>query len=575
LEEEQFAADLATVAHEPDEAASVYRNTGEFFETTYPTEGLTTLLSNLVGRFLTADSRESHGYKSSILCLDTTFGGGKTHQLIASYHLATNPSAIDNLFKFVDKDGLAVDYRDAVENGLEANTAVFVGGHVDAQSARSSRSDPNAPDTNTMWGEIAYQLFGLEGYREIESYDRQQDVPGTNTLKDLLDLGNQPSVVLIDEIAEYLEDASSKTLEDATLASHTVSFMKKLLTTAAQDDSLTVIYSVADSAFTDEAEEVRALVDELDQVVKRQRKVITPTGETEVGAVLQHRLFDDIDFDTGGEVAERYFHFYDQAPRQFPQEVGEDSYRTKLEREYPFHPTVIETLTEKIDTIPDFQRTRGALKLLGRAIHYLWNHKPMEYDRHLVRLHDLTAADDAPDGIIRATLKESLFEFVDLSAAVKADIYNRDGTAHAQLEDEKWTDKGIPPLGTHITTTVLWNSLAYGEQASGVARSELNEAIGHPDISFDHYDNALKNLAGDDMTVACYYLYDEDQIRFKAEPNLIRIIDQRIQNTPEPEARSRFEARLEREVGSGGFDIEMFPEEPADVPDNSSRPTSV
>jgi len=573
LEEEQFAADLATVAHEPDEAASVYRNTGEFFETTYPTEGLTTLLSNLVGRFLTSDGRDSHGYKSSILCLDTTFGGGKTHQLIASYHLATNPSAIDNLSKFVDKDGLAVDYRDAVENGLEANTAVFVGGHVDAQSARSSRSDPNAPDTNTMWGEIAYQLFGLEGYREIESYDRQQDVPGTNTLKDLLDLGDQPSVVLIDEIAEYLEDASSKTLEDATLASHTVSFMKKLLTTAAQDDSLTVIYSVADSAFTDEAEEVRALVDELDQVVKRQRKVITPTGETEVGAVLQHRLFDDIDFDTGEEVAERYFHFYDQAPRQFPQEVGEDSYRTKLEREYPFHPTVIETLTEKIDTIPGFQRTRGALKLLGRAIHYLWNHKPTEYDRHLVRLHDLTATDDAPDGSIRATLNESLFEFVDLSAAVKADIYNRDGTAHAQLEDEKWTDKGIPPLGTHITTTVLWNSLAYGEQASGVARSELNEAIGHPDISFDHYDNALKNLAGDDMNVACYYLYDEDQIRFKAEPNLIRIIDQRIQNTPEPEARSRFEARLEREVGSGGFDIEMFPEEPADVPDNSSRPT--
>ncbi|WP_311172660.1 ATP-binding protein [Halobellus ordinarius] len=573
LEEEQFAADLATVAHESDEAASVYRNTGEFFDTTYPTEGLTTLLSNLSGRFLRANGRDSHGYKSSILCLDTTFGGGKTHQLIASYHLATNPSEIGNLSKFVDKDQLASDYLDAVDEGLDANTAVFVGGHVDAQSARSSRSDPEAPDTNTMWGEIAYQLFGLEGYRQIESYDRDRDVPGTNTLKDLLDLSDQPSVVLIDEIAEYLEDTSSTTLEDATLASHTVSFMKKLLTTAAQDDSLTVIYSVADSAFTDEAEEVRGLVDELDQVVKRQQKILTPTGETEVGAVLQHRLFDEIDFDVGNDVAERYFHFYDQAPRQFPQEVHEDSYRTKLEREYPFHPSVIETLTEKIDTIPDFQRTRGALKLLGRAIHYLWNHQPTEYDRHLVRLYDLTPADDAPDGSIRATLNESLFEFVDLSAAVTADIYNRDETAHAQLEDEKWTEKGIPPIGSHITTTVLWNSLAFGEQASGIARSALNEAVGHPDISFDHYDNALKNLAGDDMNVACYYLYDEDQIRFKAEPNLIRIIDQRIQNTAEEKGRNRFEARLEREVGTGGFNIEMSPENPADVPDTSSRPT--
>jgi hypothetical protein len=424
-----------------------------------------------------------------------------------------------------------------------------------------------------MWGEIAYQLFGLDGYREIEDYDRDRQAPGQNTLKDLLEQSDQPSVVLIDEIAEYLEDASTLEVGGATLASQTVSFMKSLLETAAQVDSLTVIYSIADSAFKEEAEEVRGLVDELDAVVQRQQKVITPTGETEVGAVLQHRLFDEIDTDVGATVAEQYFHFYDEAPRQFPQEASEDSYRSKLEREYPFHPTVLETLTEKIDTIPDFQRTRGALKLLGRAIHYLWNHQPDEYDRHFLRLYDLTPADDAPDGSIRATLNESLFEFVDLSAAVTADIYTRDGTAHAQLEDQKWTEKGIPALGSHITTTVLWNSLAFGEQASGIARRGLNEAVAHPGVSFDHYDNALKNLGGDDMNVACYYLYDEDQIRFKAEPNLIRIIDQRIQNTSEEQARSRFEARLEREVGSGGFNVEMFPEEPADVPDDGSTPT--
>jgi hypothetical protein len=477
------------------------------------------------------------------------------------------------LEKFVSNGELASDYLDAVSDGLDANTAVFVGGHVDAKSARSSRTDSNAPDTNTMWGEIAYQLFGLDGYREIESYDRDRQKPGQNTLKDLFEKSDQPSVVLIDEIAEYLEDTSTFEVGNATLASQTVSFMKSLLETAAQVDELTVIYSIADSAFKDEAEQVRALIGELDQVVKRQQKVITPTGETEVGAVLQHRLFDEIDGTVAGNVAEQYFHFYDDAPRQFPQEVSDDSYRSKLEREYPFHPTVLDTLTEKIDTIPDFQRTRGALKLLGRAIHYLWNNQSNDYDRHFIRLYDLTPADDAPDGSIRSTLNESLFEFVDLSAAVTADIYTRDKTAHAQLEDQKWTEKGIPALGTHITTTVLWNSLAYGEQASGIARRGLNEAIGHPDVSFDHYDSALKNLGGDDMNVACYYLYDEDQIRFKAEPNLIRIIDQRIQNTSEEQARSRFEARLDREVGKGGFNVEMFPEEPADVPDDASSPT--
>jgi hypothetical protein len=574
LEEEQFAADLATVAHEPDDAAPVYRDATEFFETTYPTEGLTTVLSNLTGRFLAADDRETHGYKSSILCLDTTFGGGKTHDLIAAYHLASSPQDIDDLEKYVSSDALATDYTNAVSEGLHANTAVFVGGHVDGRSARSDHNDPNAPDTNTMWGEIAYQLFGLDGYRKIEEYDRHRQKPGQGTLKsELFEEIDQPSLILIDEIAEYLEDTSTVKVEDATLASQTVSFMKSLLQTAAQVDSLTVVYSIADSAFTDEAEDVRALIDELDQVVKRQRKVITPTGETEVGAVLQHRLFETIDSEAGERAAERYFHFYDEAPRQFPQKVSDDSYRTKLAREYPFHPTVIETLTEKIDTIPDFQRTRGALTLLGRAIHHLWNHQPTEYDRHFIRLYDLTPGDDAPDGSIRATLNESLFEFIDLSAAVRADIYTKDKTSHAQLEDQKWTEKGIPALGSHITTTVLWNSLAYGEQASGLSRRALNEALGHPGVSFDDYDYALKNLGGDDMNVACYYLYDEDQIRFKAEPNLIRIIDQRIQNTAEEQARSRFEARLDREIGSGGFNVELFPEEPADVPDKADEPT--
>jgi len=54
LQEDQFAASLATVAHSPDDAAPVYRDVTQFFDMTYPTAGLQTLLSNLAGRFLQA-----------------------------------------------------------------------------------------------------------------------------------------------------------------------------------------------------------------------------------------------------------------------------------------------------------------------------------------------------------------------------------------------------------------------------------------------------------------------------------------------------------------------------------------
>jgi hypothetical protein len=573
LQEDQFAASLATVAHSPEDAAPVYREADQFFDMTYPTEGLQTLLSNLTGRFLASSGYDDGGYSSSILCLDTRFGGGKTHDLIASYHLATNPSDIGDLDRhLLDEDALASSYREAVDEGLGVDTAVFVGGHVDARNARSDRSDPNAPNSRTAWGEIAYQLYGLEGYELLKEYDQDRNAPGSNTLKDLFDLGDGPALILIDELAAYLEGASGVEVGETTLADQTLSFLLSLLETASEVDNVTVVYSVADTAFEDEAEEVRTLVDELNQIGRRQHKTITPTDETEVGKVLQHRLFEEIDSDAAEQAAESYFQFYTESDRQFPQNATDASYVGRLEREYPFHPSVVRALTQKIDTIPNFQRTRGALKLLARAVYYRWNHQPEHYDRHWIRLYDLTPADNAPDGSIDSTLRESLFEFVDLSSAVSADIYSDDGTAHAQLEDRKWTEKGVPALGSHLTTTILWHSLAYGERATGLTRAELNETLGHPDIRFDNYDSALAALAGDDMSVACYYLYDEERVRFKSDPNLIRIIDRRVDNTPDAQARSRFESRLESEVGSGGFETRVFPESAADLPDDASKP---
>ncbi len=575
LQEDQFAASLATVAHSGDDAAPVYRDATQFFDMTYPTDGLRTLLTNLSGRFLAGGGYEDGGYSSSILCLDTRFGGGKTHDLIASYHLATSPVDIENLDQHLVDSANTVGnaYLDAVREGLSVDTAVFVGGHVDARNARSDRTDPNAPNTRTMWGEIAYQLYGLDGYEYLKEYDQERNAPGGNTLKGLFDLGDDPALILVDEIAAYLEAASAVEVGTATLASQTLSFILSLLETASDVDNVTVVYSIADTAFEEEAEEVRTLIDELNQIGRRQHKTVTPTSENEVGQVLQHRLFEEINHEQAEAVSASYFQLYADSDRQFPQEATDASFVDRLEREYPFHPTIIDTLTEKIDTIPKFQRTRGALKLLARAVYYLWNHQPAHYERHWIRLYDLTPADNAPDGSIDSTLRETLFEFVDLSAAVSADIYSEDDTAHAQLEDRKWTGKGIPPLASHLTTTVLWHSLAYGEQATGLTRAEMNAALGHPEIRFDNYDSTLEALAGGDMNVACYYLYDEERVRFKSDPNLIRIIDQRVDNTPDARARNRFESRLENsEIGTGGFKTVVFPESPADLRDTMSKP---
>jgi predicted AAA+ superfamily ATPase len=572
LEEQQFAANLGTVAFE-EEGVDVYKQANSFFQTTYPTEGLESILTNLMAQF-SNQSEEDSQYTNSILALDTTFGGGKTHNLIAAYHLANNPEQIENVSKFSESSDVSSTFRGEVDSGLNVNTGVFVGGYVDAQNTRCLENDPDAPNTQTMWGELAYQLFGTEGYEEIKDYDKEQNAPGEKTLKKLFDEFEGPSLVLIDEIAEYLEDASAVEIGNATLSSQTLSFLDSLIETAARVEDLVIVYSIADTAFTEEAEEVRDQINQMDSIAKRQHRTVAPTSGTEIGSVLRHRLFEEIHEDAAEEVAEKYHEFYQNSSRTLPEGMEDVDYDERIEREYPFHPTVLSVLTEKIDSLPNFQRTRGALQLLARSIYHLWNNEPENYERHFLRIYDMTPADDEPAGSISSKLNETLFEEKNLNPAVEADIYTADGDAHAQKEDKKWTEKGLPGLGSQVTVTVLWHSLAIGERATGVTRDSLYAAIAHPQINFDDCDAAIEALTGQSkgMDSACFFLYHENLFKFKSVPNLIRLIDKHKSNITPERAENRFEERLNQEIGSSVFKQSMFPEDPADMPDNFETP---
>ena len=580
LSEDKFAANLASVAFDPDDAGEVYREPDTFFESTYPTEGLQELLTTLANRFLDTTDRERDN-DASILCLDTTFGGGKTHDLIASYHFATQGDEIPDLQRHLRDDELAAEYQTAFGTDVSPRIAVFSGGYVDARNTRCVRDEDEqeVEETQTMWGEIAAQLYGQEGYETLAEYDREQTPPGENTLRSLFGQSDDPVVILIDEIAQYLTATSTIEVGDSTLSEQTLVFMKSLLETASSTQNVTVVYSIADTAFTDEAEKVRQEIRELDSIKQRQQRVITPTGDTEVSAVLQHRLFESVEEGAAAQVAGAYYQFYQEQDVPLPQGIENTEYRDELERNYPFHPTVLRTLTEKIDAISDFQKTRDALRLLARALYHLWNNRPEHYDRHLVRLYDLTPADDAPSGSIQSKLRE-LFEAVDLEAAVNADIYSPDGTAHAQRKDAQLIANHLPPLGSHITITTLWNSIAVGERALGLTRAELYEAVGHPQTKFDHYGSALSDLTGMDQEVGTYYLRDEDRIKFTGEPKLLYLIDEYTNQVPRKTAKNRFKGRLRREIGTGGFNTvptsnpdSLFPEEPADLPDDAGTPT--
>ncbi len=564
LAENQFAASLADVAHKPDSAPAVYADPGQFFEKTYPTDGLRTLLERLSTRF-TAYTKGEYSGTNGVLRLDTSFGGGKTHNQIAAYHLAKNPRDIPQLADFLVNGETADAYRGTVEKGLDANTAVFVGAHVDATDARCDYNDPNAPNTNTMWGELAYQLFGREGYEFLKENDENRNPPGSNKLERLFEGQDNPSLILLDEIAAYLVQTAAVDVGDSNLARQTNVFLMSLLEATQNTDGVTVVLSIADTAFGEQAEVARQLVDDFNSITDRTESSITPTGDDEIASVLGHRLFESIDLDSRGNIAAHYAHFYDTNAEAFPEYASAHEFREQLADCFPIHPTVIDTLTEELDSLPSFQRTRGALKLLSRGIYRLWEtQEEQNEDRHFVRLFDLHPSDSD----VHSTLL-GLFQSVDVDfeAAIKADIHSERGKANAEVEDQTWLAKGHPPLGTQITTTVLWKSIVIGSGGRGTNRRTLSLSVAHPEVELTHYEGALNNLLGGNMDSACFYLFDEQKLRFKSEANINKLIESEAERIQSGVARDRLNNMLSGILGDGDLDTKQGPEEPHQVPD--------
>ncbi|MDL5360392.1 ATP-binding protein [Halalkalicoccus sp. NIPERK01] len=568
LSENEFAAKLSDVVFKPDEAPAIYADSNTFFSKTYATDGLQTVLTLLAKRYSGKVKGEFSG-EDGLLSLDTVFGGGKTHSQIAAYHFSRNPDAIENLGKYITDDEAREEFEE-VKNDLSVRTAVFEGGYVSATNAKCNKDDENAPNTQTMWGELAYQLAGAEGYAKFSDYDDEQIAPGESDISELFDELDDPGLVLIDEVAQYFEQAAAVGVEDSTLADQTNSFLWSLMRASQNTDAVTVILSVSATAFEERAQKVQELINDLNDISERTEHSVTPTEDDEVAAVLRHRLFESVEDDVAAEVAEEYQSYYRKFEDELPDRVTKAEFRDQLERTYPFHPTLIDLLGKEIDTLPSFQRTRGALKLVSRAVYRIWNNRETNAGRHYIRAFDMHPSDDH----VWSTLLD-LFEHIeqDLRTASKSDIYTNDGKAACQYEDGNWTPMGHPPIATHLGTSILWKSIVSGgNRGRGVTRRKLWEMILEPGVELDHYRDALKNLneTGSNPDTEAFFLYETENglLRFKGEPKISKLITNEAKQIEPGVARNRLEQTIGGALGGGIFETLYDPQAPYEVPDD-------
>ena len=548
LTDAHFAAQLDQVVSAPKKYA-VYGDPTEFFAVTFPTKGLKELLTSTFAR-LSGKSGKVSGAEHGVVRFQTSFGGGKTHGLIAAYHLAKGARPI-GVETFVDPK-LLPD---------ECAVAAAVGDTIDAESG----SAVVGQRIQTMWGSIAAQL-GV--WDQFSGHDENRTAPGKDMWTVVFEAA--PTLVIIDEVAAHIRNLGSSGNPDLRRqATAMTSFLFNLFAAAAEVPTARVVITLAtdSDAFANETAVVEEVLSpgreankEAESVISRYREVLVPAQDDEIAEILRRRLFSDIDAkaatDAGKAFAKKYADLEKRDIRlNFPGNVAE-----AVANAYPFHPELVRVLDSRVGTIPGFQRTRGALRLLAETVAALWEKKS---EAVVINTGDLPLdAKPVADAITLAIGKEAF------APVIGADIAGA-GSHAASVDLTRFA--GATPYTTRAAATVLLHSL---QLVAGVGATLVDVWRGSlaPADDPDLVEEALRQL---DQS-AWHLDYDGSRYRFQTEPNPRKIVEDEKSGVQPSMVREELERRIGLIFANAGpIKTRIFPSSPANIDDKPELRLSV
>tara|TARA_B100000212_G_scaffold336040_1_gene308817 strand:+ start:6399 stop:9659 length:3261 start_codon:yes stop_codon:yes gene_type:complete len=354
----QFAANLDDVQR--GVASSEYGDPVEFYKRTYITDGLKDLLSIALKRFNNLGG-------DPVIELQTNFGGGKTHSMLSLFHLCSGVS----LDKLPGIDELCSEL--GINNIPKASRAVLVGTAF-APAKVDTKND--GTKVHTLWGELAWQLGGKEGYQQIAASDIQKVAPGTRELTNLFKTYG-PCLILIDEWVAYARNLVSNSNLPAGTFDAQLTFAQELTESVKQVPNALLLISVPQSRNEIGGSDGEIACDGLKNVVTRIAKQWRPASGTESFEIVRRRLFEPIKNKEDGafrdSVIRAYCDMYNLEKADFPEDTRGSRYRDLMTSAYPIHPDLFNKLYEEWSTLDRFQRTRGVLRLLALTIESLWS----------------------------------------------------------------------------------------------------------------------------------------------------------------------------------------------------------
>jgi predicted AAA+ superfamily ATPase len=468
FQQAEFAADLAKV--HSGSAPSEYREPKQFFSRTYLTDGLSALL-------IGAAKRLSGSGGDPVVELQTNFGGGKTHSMLALYHMAggTPVQDLSGLDQLLEKHSVSVP------SGI--NRAVLVGtsrGPQDVLNGEGGRK------IRTTWGELAWQLGGAEAFDMLAENDAHGIAPGSNVLETIFKKC-APCLILIDEWVAYLRQIYKVEGLPSGSFDANLSFVQSLTEAVKASPQTLLVASLPASQIEVGGEGGQEALARLKQTFSRVESSWRPASQEESYEIVRRRLFKEIPgdkFHHRDNTLKQFAKLYRENANDFPQGCADEDYRRKLEKAYPIHPELFDQLYTSWGSLEKFQRTRGVLRLMAQAIHELW----MSGDPSVMIMPGSVA-------VSSPRVEPELLHYLDVSwqSIIASDV---DGTTSTPYK----IDQSAPNLNRYSATRRVARTIFMGtapthqQQNTGLDDKQINLGVVQPGERPAIFGDALRRL---------------------------------------------------------------------------------
>lgn len=534
----EFAADLSQVYR--GEGSPEYKDPAEFYRRTFLTEGLHNLLADALARL-------SGNGGNPVINLQTNFGGGKTHSMLALYHLFSGVKSNDLLE--VDKIMRSVE----VTTLPKVKRAVLVG---TALSPAQTRKKDDGTVVHTLWGELAWQLLGKEGYKLVADADKHGISPGSDILRDIFSKA-APCLILIDEWVAYIRLLYGKSDIPGGTFDASLTFAQSLTEAVRAVSKAMLVASLPSSNIEIGGEGGREALDKLKNTFGRVEASWRPATAEESFEIVRRRLFEPIkDFKARDAVIRAYSEMYRTQSQEFPSNCREGEYERRMQSAYPIHPELFDRLYNDWSSLETFQRTRGVLRLMAAVIHVL-----LERNDASLLIMPANIPIDAPN--VRSELLRYLED--PWAPVIESDV---DGPHSLPLQ----MDRDNPNLGRYsacrrVSRTIYIGSAPTLTSANrGIEDRLIKLGCAQPGETVATFGDALRKLA----ERATHLYVDGKRYWYSTQPTVTRLAQDRASQQSFDKVFEEIMQRLREEQSYRGefAKVHICPDSDSDIPDD-------